>query len=75
VKVSVSLPADVVAFVDDYATRHATSRSAALHDAIELLRLAELEEAYEESTIEWMTGEDAATWDTALADGLGDAPR
>lgn len=74
-KVSVSLPPDDVAFIDDHAVRHGTSRSAVLHRAVELLRLAELEEAYAEAAVEWADGEEAVAWDASLADGLGRAPR
>lgn len=75
-KVSVSLPADDVEFVDSYAERTgATSRSSVLHRAIALLRTSELEDAYADAFREWEAGEDARLWDNTIADGIGDAPR
>ncbi|MBZ4020487.1 ribbon-helix-helix domain-containing protein [Streptomyces purpurogeneiscleroticus] len=75
-KISVSLPQEDVAFVDEYATRtEAESRSAVIHAAIEMLRAAELEAEYTEAFEEWDASEDAALWDQAAADGLADAPR
>ena len=76
-KVSVSLPAEDVEFLDSYARDNGLdSRSAALHGAVRLLRAAELGEAYEGAWDEWFRdagGEPA--WETAAADGLRpDAP-
>lgn len=75
-KVSVSLTDDDVAFVDEYAAHKGVpSRSAVIHQAIELLRNAGLEEAYSTAWDEWADSEEAQLWDTATADGLTDAPR
>jgi hypothetical protein len=75
-KLSVSLPDDDVAFVDEYARRiGGDSRSSVLHRAIGLLRMAELESAYTEAWDEWAASEDAELWDAATGDGLADAPR
>lgn len=75
-KVSVSLPEDDVAFVDEYAARSGTSsRSSVVHHAITLLRMAELEEAYVDAWREWEVSEDAASWEATSADGLTDAQR
>lgn len=75
-KVSVSLPEDDVAFVDEYATRSgAASRSSVLHQAIKLLRMSELEQAYAEAWREWDADQDTALWEAAVADGIGDATR
>ncbi|HEX5827597.1 MAG TPA: ribbon-helix-helix domain-containing protein [Candidatus Limnocylindrales bacterium] len=69
-KVSVSIPEDDVAFLDEYASqRGLDSRSAALHRAIRLLRTAELTASYEAAFTEW-SDEDAAAWDGATGDGL-----
>jgi Arc/MetJ-type ribon-helix-helix transcriptional regulator len=76
VKLSVSLPDEDVTFLDEYAARAGTgSRSAVIHRAIGLLRSANLEEAYARAWDEWETGEDAALWDTTVADGILDAAR
>ncbi|MFD7630573.1 type II toxin-antitoxin system ParD family antitoxin [Streptomyces sp. NPDC059851] len=72
-KISVSLPQEDVAFVDEYAARtDADSRSAVIHAAIDLLRQAELEAEYTEAFAEWDGGEDAALWDRASGDGISD---
>lgn len=74
VKLSVSLPLEDVSFLDRYAARTgAPSRSSAIHRAIDLLRTAELEEAYAAAYSEWQASEDAELWDAATGDGLPDA--
>lgn len=75
-KISVSLPQEDVAFVDEYATKtEADSRSAVIHAAIELLRASNLEADYEAAFAEWDAGEDAAFWDKFSGDGLTDEAR
>ena len=70
-KLSVSLPDRDVAFLDRYAAeRNAPSRSAVLKEAVRLLRLSGVEEAYAAAWSEWEASEDAALWDTVIADGL-----
>ena len=71
VKISVSLPAAEVEFLDEYAhQRDVGSRSAAVLRGIELLRQADLSDAYEEAWDEWEASGDAELWDPAAADGL-----
>ncbi len=75
-KLSVSIADDDVAFLDEYATsRNLGSRSAAVQEAVHLLRSFELGEAYAEAWAEWSESDDAALWDQASGDGLGDATR
>lgn len=75
-KLSVSLPDDDVSFVDAYAARTGdASRSAVLHRAIDLLRMADLESAYTEAFEEWDGSEDAELWDRTTGDGIADAAR
>jgi hypothetical protein len=50
--------------------RAAGSRSAALHEAVNLLRAAQLAGAYEDAWASWDSSNDAEIWDTAVADGL-----
>ncbi|GAA3175627.1 MULTISPECIES: ribbon-helix-helix domain-containing protein [Streptomyces] len=70
-KISVSLPQEDVAFVDEFASRtEAESRSAVIHAAIELLRAAELESQYAEAFEEWDASEDAKLWDGTSGDGI-----
>ena len=75
-KVSVSLPAEDLEFLDSYAkSRSVPSRSAVLHQAVRLLREAELGPAYEEAFREWEESEDAVAWDQTVGDGIvADAP-
>jgi Arc/MetJ-type ribon-helix-helix transcriptional regulator len=75
-KLSVSLPDDDVSFVDAYAERVGSeSRSAVLHKAIDLLRMADMESAYAEAWDEWHGSDDAQAWETTSGDGIADASR
>jgi Arc/MetJ-type ribon-helix-helix transcriptional regulator len=70
-KISVSMPEEDVEFLDAYVRDHsAGSRSAALHEAVGLLRAAQLASAYEDAWDSWASSDDAGAWDAALADGL-----
>ncbi|SRR6266568_1936288 len=72
VKVSVSLPEEDVEFLDSYAqARGIESRSAVVHQAVGLLRAAQLGDAYEEAWASWATSDDAGAWESVVADGLG----
>ena len=76
VKVSVSLPEEDIRYIDDYVRRTGSpSRSSALHRAVSLLRMSEIEEAYTSAWDEWQETEDAGLWDSTSGDGLGDASR
>jgi Arc/MetJ-type ribon-helix-helix transcriptional regulator len=75
-KVSVSLPEEDVAFVDEYASRLGNaSRSSVLRRAIGLLRMTDLEDAYASAWDEWASGDDALLWEQTVADGIADAAR
>ncbi len=70
-KVSVSLPDDDVAFLDEFAQRHhISSRSAALHQAVRLLRASQLEAAYQEAWDEWRDEGEQEAWESTVSDGL-----
>jgi len=70
-KVSVSLPGEDVQFLDDYVTeRGLESRSAALQQAVRLLRTGELGAAYEAAWDEWEADAENSAWDEAVGDGL-----
>jgi len=72
VKVSVSLPDEDVEFLDSYARAQGyPSRSAALHEAVRLLRSAELGGAYEDAWQEWAGYGVAEVWETTTDDGIG----
>lgn len=75
-KISVSLPQEDVAFVDEYAARRAAdSRSAVIHAAIQMLRESALEEEYLAAWDEWYASEDAELWDRTAGDGISDESR
>lgn len=68
-KLSVSLPAGDVEFLDEYA-KLAGSRSAALQEAVRLLRVHQLGESYEDAWNEWFESGEEDVWSVAVADGL-----
>ena len=68
-KVSVSIPDEDVAFLDNYTKTHQIeSRSAALHRAIRLLRASELGSAYAAAFTEWSDDPANDAWDNTVAD-------
>ncbi|MBO0839955.1 MAG: ribbon-helix-helix protein, CopG family [Sciscionella sp.] len=74
-KLSVNLTKDDVEFIDEYAkARKVDSRSAVVHEAIELLRATQLSDAYAAAWDEWGaegdTEDNAEPWDSAVRDGL-----
>jgi antitoxin MazE9 len=70
-KVSVSIPSVDVEFLDSYAHEHGIeSRSAAIQQAIRLLRASDLGDAYELAWQEWETTGEAKLWEPTAADGL-----
>jgi Arc/MetJ-type ribon-helix-helix transcriptional regulator len=74
VKISVSLPDEDVGFVDEYLERTGgSSRSAAIHDAIALLRNASLEDAYLVAWQDWESSGEADVWEVTVGDGVTDA--
>ena len=69
-KLSVSLPAEDVEFVDAYSAKMGlASRSSVIHKAISLLREESLQEAYAEAFEEWCDDE-AEVWEATAQDGL-----
>lgn len=70
-KTSVNLPAEDVEFLDEYTrSRGYGSRSAALHQAVTLLRAGELAGDYEEAFSTWQDSGEADAWEAVTADGL-----
>jgi hypothetical protein len=69
-KLSVSLPAEDVAFLNAYAQAHALSRSGAVRHAIGELRAGQLSDAYGQAWDEWTSSDDAERWDALAGDGL-----
>jgi Arc/MetJ-type ribon-helix-helix transcriptional regulator len=75
-KLSVSLPDDDVAVLDEYVQNAGLpSRSAGLQRAIRMLRHPTLEDDYDNAWSEWATDGEADVWEDAVGDGLGDAAR
>lgn len=75
-KLSVSLPDEDVAILDEFARATGLpSRSAALHHAVGMLRLPGLERDYEAAWDEWEASGEHAAWDATAADGVADAAR
>ena len=75
-KLSVSLPEEDVAILDEFARASGLpSRSAALRHAVRMLRLPDLEQDYAAEWEEWEASGDHAAWDSTAADGLAHAPR
>jgi Arc/MetJ-type ribon-helix-helix transcriptional regulator len=74
-KISVSLSEQDVADLDAYVKQAGLpSRSAGLQRAVRMLRYPTLEDDYGRAWAEWAP-EDQEVWDTAVADGIGNAPR
>lgn len=70
-KLSVSLPDEDVALLDEYArTAGLPSRSAALQRAVRMLRLPDLEQDYAAAWQEWSHAGDGDDWSSTVADGL-----
>ncbi len=75
-KLSVSLPGEDVAILDEFVrTTGLPTRSAGLQHAIRMLRLSELDHDYEAAWDEWEASGDQAAWDGTAADGLTRAAR
>lgn len=75
-KLSVSLPDEDVAILDEFArTAGLPSRSAALQHAVRMLRLPDLEHDYEAAWQEWEDSSDQAAWSVTAADGTIDVAR
>lgn len=75
-KLSVSLPEEDVATLDEYARAQGfKTRSAALQHAIRMLGNPRLEQDYAAAWNEWEASGEEAAWEASAADGLADAPR
>lgn len=73
-KISASLPAPDLTFLEEYMEKTGTTRSGALHAAVRALRSRWLENAYVEADEEWYEDDEtAAAWDRAAGDGLRSA--
>ena len=67
-KISISLPAEEVGFLDAYARSHGIrSRSGAIQAALRLLRTSQLADDYASAWTEW--NEDDDPWERTSSDG------
>ncbi|GAA3922008.1 ribbon-helix-helix domain-containing protein [Microbacterium invictum] len=70
-KVSLSLSEKDVAFLDGEALEgRFPTRSAAVQEAVRLLRESRLADAYAEAYGEWNDDADVTAWDATAADGI-----
>jgi metal-responsive CopG/Arc/MetJ family transcriptional regulator len=69
-KISMSLPAEDLSFLDSYAAERGTSRSAVVVRAVRLLRSSLLSDDYEEAYREWHESGEAALWEVTVGDGI-----
>lgn len=70
-KFSISIPADLTAFLEQYQKSHGVSRSEAVAKALAKLREQELADAYKQHAKDWQDDPDKDFWDmAAVADGL-----
>lgn len=67
-KFSVSIPADLTHFLEQYQKDHSVSRSEAVAKGLEKLREQELARAYKEHAEDWENDPDRAFWDAAAVD-------
>ncbi|MEZ0364521.1 antitoxin [Mycobacterium sp. pUA109] len=75
-KLSVSLSDQDIAVLDEYVKRAGLpSRSAGLQRAVQMLRFPGLEEDYAEAWAEWVSDENAESWEVTVGDGVSDAAR
>ncbi len=75
-KLSVSLPEQDVAALDEYARAYGlASRSAAVQRAIRLLRNLDLEQDYARAWDEWESSGGQTAWEDTAGDGFADVAR
>ncbi len=68
-KLSVSIPAELLSFIERYRQEHGlSSRSEVISRGLEKLREAELARAYQEHAAEWQRDPDKDFWDVAALD-------
>jgi hypothetical protein len=68
-KLSISLPDDDLAFLDEL---NAESRSAAVHKAIDLARSLRLVDDYTAAYDEWAESSDAELWEAVVGEGIAE---
>jgi Arc/MetJ-type ribon-helix-helix transcriptional regulator len=74
-KLSVSLPADIVEFIDEQTAAGAfESRSAVLRAAVTVLRQHQITDSYAAAWDEWEESGEDSLWQSVAADGLAERP-
>jgi Arc/MetJ-type ribon-helix-helix transcriptional regulator len=75
-RLSVSLPDDDVALLDEYVrTGGLKGRSAVIRHALQLLRQTELEQDYAAAWDDWETSGEQSSWEPVAGDGMTDLSR
>ena len=70
-KLSVSLSEEDVAILDEHVRRRGLpSRSAAVHEAVRMLRYPDLEAEYVAAAKEWRDDPDRELWESTVGDGI-----
>ena len=67
-KFSISIPADLTTFLEQYQKSHKVSRSEVIAEALIKLREQELADAYKQHAEDWQDDPDKDFWDTAAVD-------
>ena len=71
IKLSISVDQDFAPFIERYQQQHAVrTKSEVVERALQLLRKAELQEAYRQAAEDWLENPDAKLWENTVADGL-----
>ena len=71
IKLSISVDQDFAPFIERYQRQHAVrTKSEVVERALQLLRKAELQEAYRQAAEDWLENPDAKLWENTVADGL-----
>lgn len=71
IKLSISVDQNFAPFIERYQQQHTIrTKSEVVERALELLRKAELQEAYRQAAQDWLENPDAKLWENTVADGL-----
>ena len=71
IKLSISVDQTFAPFIERYQQQHTVrTKSEVVERALELLRKAELQEAYRQAAQDWLENPDAKLWENTVADGL-----
>jgi hypothetical protein len=71
-KLSLSVDPEDIRYLDERFAGHPGGRSGAFHEAVRILREADLEKEYDIAFAEFEDSGDAALWDQTSGDGIDD---